>query len=210
MSLIHMVTRKAGLDAKTRTVSFVMSNATADRYGDTVQADGWKLANYKANPVLLWCHNSSAPPVGKCLDIRVRDGALLGDYQFTTAEEYEFGDTIYKLFVGEYLNAGSVGFIPIDYEGIRDRNGDWIGVNFKTQELTEFSACPVPAHPQALAVARSLGLATETLGRLTAETPEYETERRAILAALPPVHKSLPLARAKAAMNSNRGKLLAI
>src|SRR4249920_1869365 len=43
---------------------FILSDATVDRYGDIVSADGWILENFMKNPIALFNHNSDFP-VGK-------------------------------------------------------------------------------------------------------------------------------------------------
>ncbi len=46
------VERATDLDATEddRTIRFVASDETVDRYGDVVSVEGWQLANYKKNP----------------------------------------------------------------------------------------------------------------------------------------------------------------
>ena len=46
---------------ESRTVRFVLSDSSVDRMGDTIDAAGWRLGQYKANPVVLWSHLSSEP-----------------------------------------------------------------------------------------------------------------------------------------------------
>jgi hypothetical protein len=47
-------------------VGVVCSTGSVDREGDTISADGWALANYARNPVVLWGHDRSAltGPIG--------------------------------------------------------------------------------------------------------------------------------------------------
>jgi hypothetical protein len=46
---------------ESRTVRFVLSDSSVDRMGDTIDAAGWRLGQYKANPVVLWSHLRSEP-----------------------------------------------------------------------------------------------------------------------------------------------------
>jgi hypothetical protein len=46
-----------------------------------------------------------------------------------------------------FITAGSVGFIPLDYDFSDDRRG---GIDFHRQELLEFSVVPVPANANSL------------------------------------------------------------
>src|SRR5438477_9563106 len=63
---------------------------------------------------------------------------------------------------GGYLNAASVGFLPLKYSRVdpnSDRpdadRGQRGGIDFEQQELLEHSIVPVPSNPAALVEARS-------------------------------------------------------
>jgi HK97 family phage prohead protease len=140
-----------------RSVTFVLSDGSIDRVGDTLAVDGWDLAAYRRNPVVLFAHDSSSPPVGRMWNIRSDGARLLGDVEFASAETYEFADTIYKLVRDGYLKAGSVGFMPIDYTFADDRDRPF-GIDFHEQELLEFSVVPIPANSNALVQAAAKGL----------------------------------------------------
>jgi hypothetical protein len=131
------VTRAATVlraDAGDRTVRFVLSDGTVDRMDDTVAGSGWDLTAYRNNPVVLFAHDSSAPPVGRANRVWTDGSRLLGDVEFAPPETYAFADTIYKLVMGGFLKSGSVGFLPLVYK-FSDRQG---GIDFKRQELLEF------------------------------------------------------------------------
>ena len=153
---LHLVTRRVPGTIENRTVRFVMSTEAEDRVGDTVAASGWILGNYLKNPVVLWCHDQGEPPIGKCLRIGVEGNSLVGDVQFATADLNPFADTVFKLVEGGFVNAGSVSFKPLRWE-INDKGG----LDFKEQELLEFSIVGVPCHPAALAQVRSAGLSLD-------------------------------------------------
>ena len=72
--------------------------------------------------------------------------------EFASPEVYEFADQIYRLITAGYIKAGSVGFVPLEFKFSDRRQG---GIDFKRQELLEFSICPVPANANALIEARS-------------------------------------------------------
>ena len=149
--------RQAG-DPEDRTLEFIGSTGHVDRYGDVIEVEGWDLKNYQKNPVFLWAHDYRQPPVGKALKVEKTDKGLLFRIQFPTAEEYPFADTVYKLYLGGYLRATSVGFQDLEREPIADKEGKQIGWRFKKQELYELSAVPVPANPQALVMAVQKGV----------------------------------------------------
>ena len=139
------------LNKRKRIITFVGTKETQDRTGDIILVDGWELDNFHKNPVFLWNHNTSLPPIGKVLSI-VREGkALIFEVEFAKPEVNEFADTIFKLFAEGFLTAVSVGFIPKDMEPIMSDDGMFIGVRILRQELLELSGVNVPAHQDALA-----------------------------------------------------------
>ena len=140
-----------------RTLAFTISTETVDRMGDSVSAAGWKLDQYKRNPVVLWAHDSSALPVGKASNIKVKDGALKANVEFTPQGQVPLNDTILSLYKGGFLSATSVGFLPLKYTFSSDatRGG---GMDFLEQELLEFSLVPIPANPDALMQGKRVGI----------------------------------------------------
>jgi HK97 family phage prohead protease len=138
-------------------VQFILSTPSVDREGDDIAAEGWDIRQYLANPVVLFAHAHQELPVGKALSTWVEGSRLQARDQFATAEEYPFADTVYCLLKGGYLNACSVGFNPKEWTQAANREN---GISFLKQELLEHSVVPVPAHPDALVVARSKGINT--------------------------------------------------
>jgi len=161
MELIHKTldfeVKQVG-DPKDRTLEFLGSTADVDRYGDVIEVEGWDLKNYKKNPVFLWTHDYKQPPVGKAVKVGKTEKGLLFQVKFPTAEEYAFADTIYKLYLGGYLRATSVGFRDLEREPLTDKEGRQTGFRYKKQELYELSAVPVPANPNALVMAVQKGV----------------------------------------------------
>lgn len=144
---------KAVSDAE-RCIDFVISTESVDRMGDTIAVDGWKLANYRKNPVVLWAHDSKMMPVAKASNIRVEDGKLKARAEFMPREISGFADAVYRAFKAGFLNAVSVGFSPIKYAFSEEDGRTW-GIDFLEQELLEFSCVPIPANAEALVEARS-------------------------------------------------------
>jgi HK97 family phage prohead protease len=154
--------RTDGLALKTptgnsRVVPWVLSDGSVDRAGDTVNPNGWDIAAFRRNNVVLWGHDSSQPPIGRASSVRSDGSRLLADIEFAPPETSSFAETVFQLVKGGFIKAGSVGFIPIDYEFSKDKNRP-NGIDFKQQELIEFSICSVPANVNALAEARAKGL----------------------------------------------------
>ncbi|NKI20347.1 hypothetical protein HFN20_03700 [Paenibacillus dendritiformis] len=48
-----------------RVLRFIGSTETEDRDQDVIRATGWQLENYKKNPVFLWAHDYTVPPIGR-------------------------------------------------------------------------------------------------------------------------------------------------
>jgi len=151
-----------------RVLVFDGSTEGIDRMDEAINADGWELANYEKNPVFLWAHDYSMPPIGRSVKtwIDKRVHRLKFKIEFADAETYPFADTIYRLFKGGFMNAVSVGFIPLEVED-RDDDKDKKGKKAKQprrryirQELLELSAAPVPANPEALQNAVTAGVIT--------------------------------------------------
>ena len=171
---------RAADDAPDTPVEFVMSTSVIDRVGDTIAVDGWELDNYLKNPVILFAHDSHDLPIGKAVRVWKDEGSLRCLVKFTDKDEYERGYTVGQLVRRGYLNAGSVGFRPKEWEVAEDRDesGGWFPpVDFKTQELLEYSVVPVPANPEALVAAKAAGIDVESIAEWAEQTLE-ETRGR--------------------------------
>lgn len=165
---------------------FVASTEDVDRMGDVVEAKGWKLANFKKNPIALWAHDSRSP-IGTWTDITVEDGKLYATLQLAAHGTSPFLNTVRSLIEQRILRAVSVGFRPlkaVPLEG--SKNG---GVRYVEQELLEISVVAIPANSAALGVARSFDLPSEDMVRLFAASGQSPAApaARAGSAASPPV-----------------------
>lgn len=140
-----------------RNLLFTISTASVDRMGDTVALDGWKLDNYRKNPVVLWAHDASMLPLAKSLKVWPEDKKLKSDTEFTPVNMVKFNDIVFDMYKGGFLSATSVGFQPSKYAFTEDPARRY-GIDFLEQELLEFSAVPIPANAEALIEGRSAGL----------------------------------------------------
>jgi HK97 family phage prohead protease len=145
-------------------MEFVLSDATPDRMGDIIVADGWDLTNFKKNPIALFNHNTSFV-IGKWKNLRVHGDALRGHLELAPEGTSDRIDEIRKLIAADILRAVSVGFRPIISEP-RTKNGS--GEIFRKSELVETSLVAVPANPNALAVAKSLNISRDTVAMVFA------------------------------------------
>ena len=154
MDIVH----KKAPGARVEGLTFVLSDATVDRYGDVVEPRGWDLRNFNLNPIALFNHNSDFP-IGKWKNLRVENEQLVGDLEPARQGTSDRIDELLSLIEQGILRATSVGFRPIESE---PRQGGK-GMRYKRQELLETSVVSVPALPTAIAVARSMNISPETM-----------------------------------------------
>jgi hypothetical protein len=86
----------------------------------------------------------------------------MGDIEFAPLETYAFADTIFQLTRNGFINAVSVGFNPLEWTFVNDKDRPY-GIDFKRQELVEISICPVPCNANALIEARAKGIDTRPM-----------------------------------------------
>lgn len=147
---------KSEVDEQERTVTAVISTGAIDRDNEILLPKGADFEQYMKNPVVLWAHGYRDTPIAKALWIKKTWKNIKAKLQFADTPQAE---EIYQLFKGGFLKAFSVGFRPIkshrpDEKEIA-KNPEWAGVwlIYDEWELLEFSAVPVPANPEALAIA---------------------------------------------------------
>ena len=153
--------------AKVSDMEFVMSDETPDRMDDIIMSDGWDLDNFKRNPIALFGHRSDFP-IGKWTNLRVEGKQLKGKLELAPAGTSERIDEIRKLIEADILRAVSVGFRPKEHTQLDSKN-PFSGLRFTKQELVETSLVSVPANPNALAIAKSLGVSPATMEVVFAE-----------------------------------------
>lgn len=141
------------------TLQFAISSRALDRDGDTIDPNGWKMDNYRKNPVVLWAHDYGEPPVARSVKEWVEDEKLKSRAEFTPKELYPFGFMIFQMLKGGFLNTTSVGFKPEEWSFAEGADRKF-GIDYKKQELLEYSIVPVPSNPAALIEARSVGIDT--------------------------------------------------
>jgi len=97
-------------------IDSIISTASVDRDRDIIYQDGWQLDSYLRNPVVLWAHDHTQPPIARSLDVGLTDtGALASRDRFTSQDVYPFGAMIYRMVAGGFIRAKSVGFAPLDW-----------------------------------------------------------------------------------------------
>jgi HK97 family phage prohead protease len=146
------------IDEKERTLTAYVSTNSRDRMDEVLMPEGVDLSKFKKNPIVLWAHDYTQPPIGKALWIK-RDGSgIISKMQFANTE---FAQEIFNLYKDGFMKAFSVGFIPKE---AKDGDGEKSPRRTYTKwEMLEYSAVPVPANPEALALAISKGMMDEHL-----------------------------------------------
>ena len=165
---------KAVGDVDDRTLRFIGTTAVRDRMGDEIPLSGWDFKAYRKNPVVLWAHDYSTPPVGKVTKIAREDlgdgkKGWVFDVKFAKGEKQRLAEQVYDLCQQGMLNAVSVGFKSLASKWIEESEDEkearkketpdnHPGKVFSKKELLELSLVPVPANPEALMVARKKGM----------------------------------------------------
>src|SRR5262245_43881603 len=162
-------------------MEFILSDATPDRYGDIIIADGWDLKNFQKNPIALFNHDSNFP-VGRWEGLRVENGALRGHLKLAPEGTSPRLDEIRKLVDAGILRAVSVGFQPLDSEPLKAAPGKMNGFKYTKSELVETSLVAIPANPNALSVAKSLRISDDTMKLVFAKNGE---ERQQVVKSVP-------------------------
>lgn len=159
MTLVKYIARQSAEDP----FEFILSDETKDRYGDIIEAKGWQLANFKANPIALFGHDNSFP-IGTWEKVRIIGQELRARLIPALKGTSQRIDEIISLVEQRVLKAASVGFKPLALEPMEDG-----GYRFTKQELLETSIVSVPANPAALAVAKQLHISAATIEEVFGE-----------------------------------------
>jgi HK97 family phage major capsid protein/HK97 family phage prohead protease len=186
-----------GIQSADDPLEFVMSEESNDRHGDIIEAKGWELKDFLKNPIALWAHNH-AMPVGTWENVRVVGKQLRGFLKFAAAGTSKEIDTLRSLVEQRILKAVSVGFRPIEYEELHDESKRFVGYRFKKQALHETSLVAIPAHANALAVAKSFGMSEAELKSLLGQNaapalPKSKGTAVQPVARITPTSRSVPM-----------------
>jgi phage head maturation protease len=138
-------------DAAALVIRSVISTAEPDRAGDVVVPSGLRnLDEFLRNPVVLWAHQRTLPPVGVCRRLEIQGDRIVAETQF--AKGVPFAEDVFRLYEQGILRAWSIGFEPLRVTPQRR------GLRYDEWNLLEYSAVPVPENPRALTVAVQKGL----------------------------------------------------
>src|SRR5262245_42728073 len=94
------------------TLRCVISTAEPDRAGDVVVPAGLRNADdYLRNPVVLWAHQRTLPPIAVCRGLEVLNDCIVAETQF--ARGVAFAEDVFRLYEQGILRAWSIGFVPL-------------------------------------------------------------------------------------------------
>lgn len=135
-----------------------ISTSGRDRHGDILEPTGVELKHYLRNPVVLWAHDYQALPIGRAVGVEVGQDDIRAQIAFA---ETAFAGDVRRLYDEGFLRGWSVGFLPKEWDVLRDKDKKFSGYHITQWELLELSATPVPANPEALTNALDTGLVAE-------------------------------------------------
>lgn len=158
------VTKASGLQYGQ--AEFIISNATTDRYGESITMEGIITDTYMKNPVVLWGHDYAALPLGRTLSLRKDGGDLIALVQFDT-DLSDFANTVYQQILRGTISAASIGGLVKAYGLTEENTTDWETI--AELEMVEWSVVPVPANPQALVLSKQFGMDDRELKRQYAD-----------------------------------------
>lgn len=109
---VSVAIEKDGVNEAERSVVRYISTREVDRDGEILLPKGAMMDEYKKNPIVLFGHDYSSPPHGKAEYVKADGYGVLSK---TVYAETERGEEIWQLVKGGFMNAASVGFIPVEY-----------------------------------------------------------------------------------------------
>lgn len=130
-------------------VDFLASDETVDDHDSIVVCDH-DLTRFQKNPVLLWVHDGSDLPIGRCENTRIEEDAkgkrLMSTAVFFTRTERQ--REIAEAYARDECRMFSIGWSAGTYE-LLDVDGEEV-LRISDNTLLEISACPVGSNANAL------------------------------------------------------------
>jgi len=158
--------RMLSLNEETRQVRHVISTSTMDRSNRIVEVTGWKLANFRDNPIVFADHDYELEKViGKAIDAKIEGDLLVSTTEFGTEG---LANVAFRLVQAGLVRAWSVGWrgLKAHYIGEMEdcetcnaaKKRVKYGAHFVSQELLEYSLVTIPANPDAVMGLQTAGL----------------------------------------------------
>lgn len=162
------------LNAADGIVEYVATSEALDSYNEVVSAKGWRFTRFRTNSPFVNSHRywSIEDLLGEVQAMRFEGKSLIAKTKWAIdVPENKLAQLGWKMTVGGYLKAVSVGFIPVRYVrnggdgwtqaitemGIKPEDAVNIRYIYLEQELLELSSCIIGANPEALAKSYGAG-----------------------------------------------------
>lgn len=134
-------------------IRFRLTSKVVDRDGEVVLPKGAVLKNFKKNPAVRFMHGWTIPDIPNPGKIDIGSIEIEEDFFDADVILDEENDPFAKLLASKYrngfMNAGSIGFIPIAVSKEPVVEGQK-GVTFTKWELLEYSLVSIPSNPDSL------------------------------------------------------------
>jgi hypothetical protein len=149
-------------------VEYVASDESLDSYSEVISAKGWKFTRFAKNAPFVDSHDywSIDKLLGRVDSARVEGRSLIERVRWAKdVEENHLARLGWKMTVGGFLKAVSVGFFPVRWArnggegfgaacgeiGMKPEDAKNVRAIYLEQEQIELSACIIGANPNALA-----------------------------------------------------------
>jgi len=180
----HGLVRAIPEDKESRTVTFVISDESRDRHRSIIPLESWELKNFIATPIAGWSHEvygkglfTKPDPdnfIGRWDNIRVDEGALVGDLTFEDKETNPLAEKLLRKVRNGTLNAVSVGFLPGDghygeEDDLEQKGAENETYYYDSAELVEVSLVGIPSNKNARKKALENGDIPELIEELIRE-----------------------------------------
>jgi HK97 family phage prohead protease len=139
----ELLTTASAVPGETADAAMVVTTAQPDRVGDRIVTAGLDITNFLKNPVLLWGHDHSIPPIASVTALELQPDRLRAAWRWNASDE--FARRVRAGWDGGFIRAASIGFRPL-----ADQANELGGVNFTRAELLEISLCAVPCNQHAV------------------------------------------------------------
>lgn len=149
-TLLPVEVKDTSTDEEPNTLDFIATDETLDRYDEVIRLDGWDVANYLRNPVVVDSHDYSSISriLGRTTQLTVTtgdDGRMVNRVQF--ALDNPMGNLAWKMARAGFIKSESVGFLAKEWTN--GASADAPSRTFTKAELLEISLVAVPANPGA-------------------------------------------------------------
>lgn len=139
-----------------RILQYKITDETSDRHGDIVRANGGNFKDYMKNPVMLFAHQYHEFPIGNSLKVWKSNEQLAwnayGLFFDSRVDGTGRSDIAFRFASSGAMPGCSIGFMADETRRREDEEGKKkFGIEYMKWSALEFSACSVPANPNALA-----------------------------------------------------------